>query len=165
MLKKLRNWFYKDTRVIVRAGPHMEVQHDITLSTVITGNSLDTYTINKQSNPWPVKIGTYSAVSFSNITNPASVVFWLVFNQQMGSVDVAGQIECKTVKPSIYFGCNNPAVLKPYCTIWSADGSIQYQHRLAEGESFTFADHSGHNIHVQRNGDTDYKEFVITIDP
>lgn len=162
---RIGNWFYKDTRVIVKAGPHMEAQHQVTLSTVITGNQLDRYSITRNTKTWPVKIGTYSAISLSNITNPASIVFWLAFNQQMGSVDVAGMIECDGVKPYVYFGVNNPMVGCPNCTMWSADGSIQYKHQLYENEDFMFSDHSGHNILVQRKGDSNYKEWVLTIDP
>jgi hypothetical protein len=169
MLKKIhqiiRNWFYKDTHVVVKAGPHMEAGHVVKMSTVITGNELDVWNITKKTRNWPEKIGTYSAIDLDSIIDPEAVIFWLVFNQQMGSVDVAGMIECDGVKPLIYFGVNNPMVGMPYCTIWSADGAIQYKHTLDQGQSFTFSDHSGHNVFVQRNNDSDYKEWVITIDP
>jgi hypothetical protein len=161
----LKNWFYKDTHVVVRAGAHMEAEHVVKMSTVITGNEIDTWNITKQTSKWPEKTGTYSAIDLDDILDPEAVVFWLVFNQQMGSVDVAGTIECDGVKPLVYFGVNNPMVGQPYCTIWSSDGSMHYKHGLGEGDNFMFSDRSGHNIFVQRNGDTDYKEWVITIDP
>jgi hypothetical protein len=100
-----------------------------------------------------------------NFYNPESIAYWLVFNQTMDSVDVTGMIECDKVKPMVYFGVNNPMIGCPYCTIWSADGSIQYKHRLYENEDFVFSDHSGHNVLVQRRGDSEYKEWIITIDP
>ena len=135
------------------------------MSTVITGNEIDTWNITKDTRNWPEKIGTYSAIDIDDLFDPEAVVFWLVFNQEMGSVDVAGTIECDGVKPLVYFGVNNPMIGTPYCTIWSKDGAIQYKHQLTENTSFMFSDDSGHNIFVQRNGDTDYKEWVITIDP
>lgn len=163
----LKNWFYKDSHVVVQAGPHMEAQHRVTMSTVITGNELDEHYLDKSRNTHCEKIGTYSAISLKNITNPASVVFWLVFNQQMGSVDVASMIECvvKGVKPGIYFGVNNPMVGCPYISIWSDDGKFVYKKQLRENDEFIFSDTHGHNIRVRRNSDSDYKEWTITIDP
>jgi hypothetical protein len=165
MLKILRNLFYKDTHVVVKAGGHMEAEHVVKMSTVITGNEIDTWNITRDTQHWPEKIGTYSAIDIDDLFDPEAVVFWLVFNQEMGSVDVAGTIECDGVKPLVYFGVNNPMIGTPYCTIWSKDGSIQYKHQLTENTSFMFSDHAGHNIIVERLGDTDYKEWVITIDP
>lgn len=165
MLKIIRNLFYKDTHVVVRAGPHMEAQHDVTMSTVISGNELDKWTITKNTQHWPEKTGTYSAIDIDSLFDPEAIAFWLVFNQEMGSVDVAGTIECNNVKPLVYFGVNNPMIGTPYCTIWSVDGGIQYKHSLDENQSFMFRDNSGHNVLVQRNGDSDCKEWVLTIDP
>lgn len=165
MLKKLQNWFYKDTHVVVKAGPHMEAKHDVTMSTVMTGNNLEKWTISKSTKNWPEKIGTYSAISMKNFYNPESIAYWLAFNESIGSVDVTGMIECKDVKPLVYFACNNPMIGQPHCSIWSIDGSIQYKHHLDENQSFMFSDHSGHNVLVERKGDSSYKEWVITIDP
>jgi hypothetical protein len=161
----LRNLFYKDTHVVVKAGPGMTVDHKLMLSTVIAINKVDTYTINKKTQPWPSKTGSFSVISLRTITNPISMAFWALFYQQMGATDVAGIVECHGVKPDVYFGLNNPTILKPYVTIWSGDGSIAYQHRLAEGESYMFTDRSGHNVLIERMNDSDCKEFVVTIDP
>ena len=66
MLKILRNLFYKDTHVVVKAGPHMEAEHVIKMSTVITGNEIDTWNITKDTRNWPEKTGTYSAIDIDD---------------------------------------------------------------------------------------------------
>ena len=165
MLTTLRNWFYKDTRVVVQAGPHMMAGHDVTMSTVATGHELEKWHITRNTSPWPVKIGTYAVIDITNFWDPLDIAYWATFHSVMGSVDVTGQIECSGVKPMIYFGADNPMIGQPSFTIWSADGSMTYKRRFGEGDEYVFSDKSGHNVKIRRNGDSSYKEWTVTIDP
>jgi len=166
MFEILRNLFYKDTHVIVKAGSYMAVPHKISLSAVITGNELDTAIITQQTSHWPEKTGTYGIIDLDSIVDPEAMIFWGAFEQSVGTVDVAGLIHCElpNIRGDVYFAVNNPMIGKPWCTIFGP-GPIVYKRAFSEGDSFIYKDFENHTIKVQRLSDTSTKEFVITVDP
>lgn len=167
MLKKIRNFFYKDTRVVVKPGPHMEATHEVSMANP-QDYHMQFWRIKKtySEQEWPVKIGTYSIISVDNIVDPIEAGFWSIVKLIAGpSVDVSGQIVCDGVKPKVTFAADNPMIGKPSFSIKSENGVEVYKRRFSEGDEFVFNDNVGHNIHIRRNGDSSYKEWTITIDP
>ena len=111
MLKILKNWFYKDSHLVIRPGAHDEQSYDVAMLTVEPVKSYK-FKIIKFSSPAEAT-GTYGAIKPWSIESPFSTAVQLLFEQQFNYKDVTATIEASNY-PTILIFANNPTIGKPY---------------------------------------------------
>ncbi len=174
-MKMLKNWFYKDSRLVVTkssgslpdGGKLNPVQVNMltfspytTLekSLVHNGDSAEltgTYGLN----PWDI---------FNPFKQNTNFV-WIMMYQQGLIKDVTAEL-IHSAFGSVMVTVNNPQVGQPYAVFYNSPIEAAIPSPLAgsrinlgEGDHASWTSKNGWTIQVRRNGDTDNKEFLVTI--
>jgi hypothetical protein len=163
--KQLTGWFLKDSRLVIKPGSHDAAVYDVPMLTVVP---METYRFRMHKdtpeNQWPQAIGTYGAVWPGSVFEPFNTVVWLLIEQQFGLKDVMAQVSAPGFN-DILIMANNPTVGYPYIIIVDCEAMKVGRFNLSEKEEQVWQDHTGRNFIVRRNSDSDYKEFIVTVDP
>lgn len=173
MKKILKNWFYKDSRLVVKKtgdklpdgglNPHVKVN----MLTFSPAGTLERDLINK---------GDYAELTGSYGLNPWDIfnpfkenqnIAWIMMYQQGLIKDVTAEL----IHPqfgSFLVTVNNPQVGKPYAVFYNSpieavipSPLVGNRIDLSEGDSSTWVSENGWSIQITRHGDSDNKEFEL----
>lgn len=175
LLKKVTNWFYKDSHMVVKQNHHDLPDGGIHTYATINMLTIQPYSeqsvILRKDSDIAQATGTYGLSPF-DIFNPFktnSNLAWLMMYQQGLLKDVSAEIDMPGCDP-VLVTVNNPQVGCPYVVFYDnpilaviPSPFVGSRFNLDEGESCTWISSSGLKLTAVRNGDTDNKEFVITI--
>lgn len=174
MKKKLRNWFYKDSQLVIKKKvnpmPDGGVARPIAVN-MLTFSPYQTREVTLATDKDSVGLtGTYG-LNPLDIFNPFKTntnIVWLMMYQQGLIKDVTAELIHKDYG-SIAVTVNNPQVGKPYAVFYNSPMEAAIPSPLAgtriyldEGDSAEWTSKNGWKISVVRNKDTDNKEFVVT---
>lgn len=173
MKKNLKNWFYKDSRlVIVKTGDRLpdggiNPTVKVNMLTFSPSATVEKEFHNKGDNA--ELTGTYGLNPW-DIFNPfkenQNLVWLLMYNQGLIK-DVTAEL----IHP--HFGSfavtvNNPQVGKPYAVFYDSPVEMVIPSPLVgtriyldEGGSSTWTSEKGWTVEIKRHGDTDNKEFEL----
>jgi hypothetical protein len=176
ILSRLGSWFYKDSHLTVLRNSD---------SPLPDGGLIRNYTVNMLTfQPYATKTsvlsrkgdsvdltGTYGLNPW-DIFNPFKQnqnIAWLLMYQQGLIKDVTAEI-IHPDKGSVMVTVNNPQVGPPYAVFYNSplEAAIPSplagtRFNLSEGDSAEWVSESGIKLKVQRKGDSDNKEFLVTI--
>jgi hypothetical protein len=174
MKKQLRNWFYKDSRMTITKAQSMpDGGYGVNSINVnlLTFSPYAEKSIVLNNNESTSMSGTYGLSPFE-IFNPFktnSNIAWLMMYQQGLLKDVSAEIN-KPGHDPILVTVSNPQVGYPYTVIYDNPiaavlpyGAGGTRYNLDEGETVTWTSSTGVTVIIKRDGDSDCKEFKITV--
>lgn len=173
-MSKLKNWFYKDSHLVIRKTGDNLPDGGLTTSVQVNMLTFSPYatveTKLSHASDSAELTGTYGLNPW-DIFNPFKEntnLVWIMMYQQGLIKDVTAEL----IHPrhgSILVTVNNPQVGQPYAVFYNSpieavipSPLVGSRINLGEGDSSSWTSENGWTLQVARNGDTDNKEFIVT---
>ena len=171
LVKLIRGWFYKDTRMVIRNGNSLIQQnktYQIKIATIDPENKNTSY-IDKNSTirDFPDMTGSYGIHINTDPIDDFMSIFDSLFGSEMDVSSEAQQVDSKGnyLGSSIGIAVNNPTVGYPYAiVIDGSNNNTTQSNNFYENEVHDFVLSDGRVVRVTRLEDSDVKEFRVDVD-